>query len=66
MVGQAGEAIPFGVELAGGIFILILSIKPVAGFLRSRFSRSAASHTHGSPNHTGESISPPEHCSGST
>ena len=42
MVGQAGEAIPFGVELAGGIFILILSIKPVAGFLRSRFSRSAA------------------------
>ena len=66
MVGQASEAIPFGVELAGAVFILILSIKPVGRFLRSRFSSLPSSHTHDSHPHVGEPISPPEHCSGST
>ena len=37
VVGQAGEAIPYGVELAGAILILVLSVKPVWRFIRSRF-----------------------------
>lgn len=66
MVGQAGEAIPFGLELAGAIFILILSIKPVGRFLLSRFTRLFSSHTHDSHSHGADPITPPDHCSGST
>ena len=65
MVGQAGKAIPFGVELAGAILILILSIKPVIRFLHSRFS-GLHSHTHASPTGMNIPASPPEHCAGST
>ena len=39
VVGQAGEAIPFGLELAGAILILLLSVKPVGRFIRSRFAK---------------------------
>ena len=39
VVGQAGEAIPFGLELAGAIVVLLLSIQPVGRFVRSRFAR---------------------------
>jgi uncharacterized membrane protein YraQ (UPF0718 family) len=66
MMGQAGKAIPFGVELAGAILILILSIKPVARFLRNRFSTSTHSHTHASPKGRRAPVSPSEHCAGST
>ncbi len=66
MVGQTGQSIPFGVELAGAVLILILSVKPLVRFLRSRLSRFSASHTHGLPPHASESISSPEHCAGST
>ena len=37
VVGQAGEVIPFWLELTGAILILLLSVKPVGRFLRSRF-----------------------------
>ena len=37
VVGQAGEAIPHAVELTGAILILVLSVKPVWRFIRSRF-----------------------------
>ena len=46
VVGQAGEAIPPTVELAGAILILALSVKPVWRFVRSRFFK---------PRSTGES-----------
>ena len=36
VVGQAGEAIPYSVELVGAIFILALSVRPVWRFIRSR------------------------------
>jgi uncharacterized membrane protein YraQ (UPF0718 family) len=63
MVGQAGEAVPYGVELAGAILILILSIKPVGRFLYNRFSRSSSHHTHHSQSHICKSMPPAEHCS---
>ena len=66
MVGQAGDAIPFGVELVGAVFILIMSVKPVERFLRSRFSGLTHSHDHGTPSCMNGPVSPPGHCSGST
>ena len=36
VVGRAGEAIPYAVELTGAILILVLSVKPVWRVMRSR------------------------------
>jgi hypothetical protein len=36
VAGQAGEAIPYAVEMTGAIIILVLSVKPVWRFIRSR------------------------------
>ena len=66
IVGQAGEAIPHGIELAGAMLILILSVNPVSRFLRNRFSRLTRSHPNESPADTSASVSPPEQCAGST
>ena len=66
MVGQAGEAIPFGIELAAAILILILSVNPVSKFLRRRISgQTSCQHPDPHPDLHG-SINPPEHCSGGT
>jgi uncharacterized protein len=66
MVGQAGKAIPFGVELTGAILILILSIKPVTRFLRNRYSALTHRHSPASPTGIGAPVNPPDHCAGST
>jgi hypothetical protein len=64
VVGQAGEAIPYAVELAGAILILALSVKPVWRFVRSRMFKLRQ---------TGESrrtdtttVNTPEPCAGGT
>ena len=42
VVGKAGEAIPHGIEVAGALVILALSIRPLGRFLRRRFGRQPA------------------------
>lgn len=64
VVGQAGEAIPHAVGLAGAVLILILSVQPVWRFIRSRFVKSgmvAASLTTDTT-----TINNPEPCAGGT
>ncbi|BBO93309.1 SO_0444 family Cu/Zn efflux transporter [Desulfosarcina ovata] len=62
IVGQAGESIPYAIELAGAMIILVLSVKPVWHFLRSRFPDGGRR-----PGPTGDgSLAAPEHCAGST
>jgi len=41
IVGQAGEAIPYSIELGAAIVLLIMSIVPAERFLKSRFSRQS-------------------------
>ena len=41
VVGQAGEALPHGIELAGTILVLLISIKPFGRFVRSRLVAAA-------------------------
>ena len=64
VVGQAGEAIPHSLELAGAVVVLLLSIKPVWRALRHRFSSKAGTDDH----HGGVTASPgtPEPCTGGT
>jgi uncharacterized membrane protein YraQ (UPF0718 family) len=64
VVGNAGEAIPHGIEMAGAILILILSIKPVWRFLTSRFSEHVPSDEK--PDDEGSAAGPVEPCQGST
>jgi uncharacterized protein len=66
MIGQTGKAIPFGVELAGAVLILLLSVKPVLGFLRTHLSAHVSGHTPTSPTHIHGAMPPSEHYSGST
>ena len=40
IVGQAGEAMPYALELGGAVLILALSIQPVWQFTRRRFIKS--------------------------
>ncbi|BBO67767.1 hypothetical protein DSCA_16970 [Desulfosarcina alkanivorans] len=64
MVGQAGEAIPHAVGLAGAVLILILSVQPVWRFVRSCLVKTetpAASLTTETNN-----VITPDHCAGST
>ena len=42
MVGQASEVIPLGLQLAGALFVLILSIKPLFKLIASRVKSSKA------------------------
>ena len=39
MVGQAGEVMPYGLELAGAVLILGLSIKPIVRMVKRRIAR---------------------------
>jgi uncharacterized membrane protein YraQ (UPF0718 family) len=50
MVGQASEMIPLWVQWAGSIFVLLLSIKPLFGWIASRFrSRPATDFDSSQP-----------------
>jgi len=64
VVGQAGEAIPYGFELAGAILVLLISIKPVGRFLRSRLARPEP--VRPSPTKGPVDLEGPEPCSGGT
>jgi hypothetical protein len=64
VVGQAGEAIPFGLELTGAILILILSVKPLAWFLRNRFAGTQTADPNKTAGHTDPDA--PETCMGGT
>lgn len=64
VVGQAAEAIPYGLELAGAILILLLSIKPVWRFMSSRFEKSKP--VDNSLATTGEPLNAPEPSAGRT
>ncbi|HSO20925.1 MAG TPA: SO_0444 family Cu/Zn efflux transporter [Desulfosarcina sp.] len=63
VVGQAGEAVPAGLELAGAVFVLLISIRPVWLCLRGRFAAfknlRAAAAADGGPR-------APQPCSGGT
>ncbi len=64
VVGQAGEAIPYAAELIGAIFILVLSVKPVWWFIRSRFFNPRPT---GEPVATdSQTIDTPGPCAGNT
>jgi uncharacterized membrane protein YraQ (UPF0718 family) len=58
-VGQAGEAIPHAVELAGAILIMTLSVKPVWTFVRRRLARPLPAADRGD-------FDAPEPCAGGT
>jgi hypothetical protein len=64
VVGQAGEAMPYALELAGAILILILSVKPVWRFVRSRLYKSKWAVQPSSAE--SGSVNAPEQCAGST
>jgi hypothetical protein len=64
VVGQAGEAMPYALELAGAILILILSVKPVWRFVRSRLYKPKWA-VEPSSTESG-SVNAPEQCAGST
>ena len=64
VVGQAGEAIPHAVELAGAILILVLSVKPLWRFVRSRFFRPGPPRESLATDST--TVNTPEPCAGST
>jgi uncharacterized protein len=64
VVGQAGEAIPYTVELAGAIFILVLSVKPVWRFVRYRIFKPRP--TGGTLQTDTTAVDVPETCAGST
>ena len=59
VVGQAGEAIPHAVELAGAILIMTLSVKPVWTFVRRRLARPLPAEDRGD-------FDAPEPCAGGT
>jgi uncharacterized membrane protein YraQ (UPF0718 family) len=59
VVGQAGEAIPHNLELAGAILILALSVKPVWTFVRSRLAKPSPDEDRGE-------FDAPEPCAGGT
>ncbi|CAB1068060.1 hypothetical protein D1AOALGA4SA_205 [Olavius algarvensis Delta 1 endosymbiont] len=45
MVGQASEAMPFWIQAAGALMVLLLSVKPLyrlAASLKARISRGAS------------------------
>jgi uncharacterized membrane protein YraQ (UPF0718 family) len=44
MVGQASEVLPLWAQWAGALVVLVLSIKPILGFLRSRFRSAEITH----------------------
>ncbi len=64
VAGQAGEAIPHAVELAGAILILALSVKPVWQFMRSRIYRPGPTRESLETDTT--TVNGPEPCAGST
>ena len=64
VVGQAGESIPVGLEWAGAILILLISVKPVWRFVKSRFGGFWLRHTNANDNDG--KIDAPQPCSGST
>ena len=64
VVGQAGEAIPFGLELAGAILILLISVKPVMRALLSRFSRARSVNAPSTADSANGDL--PEPCVGGT
>ena len=67
MVGQASRAIPVELELAGAILILILSIKPMIRFVRSRLPGvSVGHHSHDVHGAICAPADPPGHCAGGT
>ncbi len=66
VVGQAGEAIPFGLELAGAILILALSIKPLGRFLRNRLANLQSDSTDEDGYRGGGNPDAPETCVGGT
>jgi uncharacterized membrane protein YraQ (UPF0718 family) len=59
VVGQAGEAIPHAVELAGAILIMTLSVKPVWTFVRRRLAKPLPAEDRGD-------FDAPEPCAGGT
>ncbi len=64
VVGQAGAAIPFALELAGAILILALSVKPVWWFLRGRWVKSDTAVGPLATDNTRVNV--PEPCAGGT
>jgi hypothetical protein len=65
VAGQAGETIPHSLELAGAVFILLLSLKPVWRFVRSRIMARKPVPAVAAHSRTG-SESVPEPCVGGT
>lgn len=66
IVGRGGDALPHGIELAGALVVLALSIRPVWLFLRSRFAGGGASDHHDCEHGDCESAGPPTPSTGST
>jgi len=48
IAGQAGEVIPYGLQLAGALIVILLSVKPVYRFIQRVFTRkvNGAPHKH--------------------
>jgi hypothetical protein len=64
VVGQAGEAIPYWLELTGAILILLLSVKPVGAYLRSRLFKNTSAKSNETSG--GSDPETPEACIGGT
>jgi len=64
VVGQTAKSIPMGLELAAAILILLLSVKPVGRFFKSRLDRPKSADGPAAP----DSVHPdePEVCTGGT
>ena len=65
VVGQAGEAIPYAVELVGAILILALSLKPIWRFISRRFTKPGPA-VESSATGTPASLNTPEPSAGRT
>ena len=44
MVGQASEIMPIWIQWAGALLVLVLSIKPILGFIKSHFKSAVLTH----------------------
>ncbi len=46
IIGTASELFPYTLELAGAVILLLLSVKPVTRWIKSKFYRGNTSHSH--------------------
>ncbi|WP_246804124.1 hypothetical protein [Desulfosarcina cetonica] len=65
VLGQAGETLPFGLELVAAMAILVLSIKPVFHHLRRWLPRLGATKP-ATQDRPSLPTAPPDHCAGGT